>query len=152
MAQKSGITRKSIGNYERGDRIPPVDTLNKIAKALEVTPNDLVEFQGGIVNIGENIKRYRKLKKITQKQLAKDIGKSEITIRKYENNDTNPPVEVIKKIAKVRNVSIYELIGEPYEAVRNDIDLSLIPTSNLLEELNKRDDFPIKLELKNYES
>lgn len=36
LANYSGITRESIGNYERGDRIPPADILDKIAKAFKV--------------------------------------------------------------------------------------------------------------------
>ncbi|MFL0195312.1 helix-turn-helix domain-containing protein [Clostridium sp. WILCCON 0269] len=63
------------------------------------------------MNIGENIKKYRKLKRLTQKQLAENIGKSEITVRKYENNDTNPPLDAIDKMAKALNVSVTELIG-----------------------------------------
>ena len=43
LAIKSSITRESIGNYERGDRIPPSDILNKIAAALEVPINRLLE-------------------------------------------------------------------------------------------------------------
>lgn len=42
LAQKSNITRESVGNYERGDRIPPSDILNKIAIALDVSVNDLI--------------------------------------------------------------------------------------------------------------
>lgn len=63
------------------------------------------------MNIGENIKKYRKLRNITQKQLAKDIDKSEITIRKYENNDTNPPLNIIYKIADALNVPRSLLLG-----------------------------------------
>lgn len=46
LAEKSGITRESIGNYERGDRTPPADILNKIALALDVTTDDLIT--GGV--------------------------------------------------------------------------------------------------------
>lgn len=42
LAEKSNITRESVGNYERGDRIPPSDILNKIAIALNVSVNDLI--------------------------------------------------------------------------------------------------------------
>lgn len=43
LALNSGITRESIGNYERGDRIPPSDILNKIAVALGVPVSKLLE-------------------------------------------------------------------------------------------------------------
>lgn len=43
LAEKSNITRESVGNYERGDRIPPSDILNKIAIALNVSVNDLIK-------------------------------------------------------------------------------------------------------------
>lgn len=43
LALNSGITRESIGNYERGDRIPPSDILNKIAAALGVPVSKLLE-------------------------------------------------------------------------------------------------------------
>ena len=36
--------------------------------------------------IGENIKKYRKRKGLTQKELGAALGLAEITIRQYENN------------------------------------------------------------------
>lgn len=48
--------------------------------------------------IGQRIKTIRKLKKITQKELASQIGKKEITIRKYENGDISIPMETLNKI------------------------------------------------------
>lgn len=42
LALRSGITRESIGNYERGDRTPPADILTSIAKALDVTTHELM--------------------------------------------------------------------------------------------------------------
>lgn len=44
LAKESEITRESIGNYERGDRTPPADILNKIAKALDVSIDDLIGY------------------------------------------------------------------------------------------------------------
>ncbi|WP_346894038.1 helix-turn-helix transcriptional regulator [Clostridium sp. UBA871] len=43
LANKSGVSRVSIGNYERNDRTPPADILNKISIALGVSVNDLLE-------------------------------------------------------------------------------------------------------------
>jgi len=42
LAEESGITRESVGNYERGDRTPPADILKRIAEALEVDISNLI--------------------------------------------------------------------------------------------------------------
>lgn len=63
------------------------------------------------MNIGENIKRYRKEKKLTQQQLADQINKSTITVRKYEANDTLPPIDVLGDIATVLQVPVDFLLG-----------------------------------------
>lgn len=41
LAEKANISRVSIGNYERGDRVPNIDVINKIANALNVTIGEL---------------------------------------------------------------------------------------------------------------
>ncbi|MCB2294681.1 helix-turn-helix domain-containing protein [Clostridium algoriphilum] len=49
LAEMAKISRVAIGNYERGTREPTATILNKIATALGVTINDLVEkisFEG----------------------------------------------------------------------------------------------------------
>lgn len=45
LAEMAKISRVAIGNYERGAREPTVETLSKIAKALETTITNLVEFK-----------------------------------------------------------------------------------------------------------
>lgn len=42
LAENSNVTRESIGNYERGDRTPPADILNKIAVALDIPVTKLL--------------------------------------------------------------------------------------------------------------
>ena len=61
---------------------------------------------------GDNIKKYRKLNKLTQKELSEKIGKNERTIRGYEANDTIPPTSVLIKIGEVLNVSTEKLIND----------------------------------------
>lgn len=58
---------------------------------------------------GELIKKYRKEKKITQKQLASLIGKAEITIRKYESGALVPPLETLYSIAKALEIPVENL-------------------------------------------
>lgn len=62
------------------------------------------------MNLGEQIKKYRKAKGMTQKELAEKIGKGYSTVQKYELNLTQPPVEVIKEIAIVLEVPMIDLL------------------------------------------
>lgn len=61
--------------------------------------------------IGENIKRIRKEKGLTQKALGERCNISEGNIRKYESNRQKPKIETIQRIANALGVSEYELQG-----------------------------------------
>lgn len=61
------------------------------------------------MSVGENIKEYRKNKKITQKQLAELINKNDRTIQKYEKGEIIPPIPVIEEIAKALNCEYTDL-------------------------------------------
>lgn len=60
------------------------------------------------MSLGSKIKELRKLKKMTQSELADIIGVKTITIRKYESNEREPNMETLKKIAKALNISPIE--------------------------------------------
>ena len=64
--------------------------------------------------IGQNIKKYRKqnTKKITQKELAQEIGVCTSLIGSLESNNINQGISIynLYKISKVLNVPINKLI------------------------------------------
>lgn len=62
------------------------------------------------MTVGENIKRIRKEKGLTQKQLAEKCGMYESQVRRYELGKANPKLETIRKIAKALDVDVWELI------------------------------------------
>ena len=63
------------------------------------------------MTVGENIKRIRKQKRLTQKQLGElcNPSISAATIRKYELNILNPKLETLQKISTALDVSITDL-------------------------------------------
>lgn len=73
-------------------------------------------------NVGLNIKKYRKEKGLTQEELANKIGKSTITIRKYESGDILPSLKSVYEIAKVLEISDSDIIGEVEVYTGCDID------------------------------
>ena len=72
------------------------------------------------MTVAENIKRIRKEKHLTQKQLGEKCGMSESTLRQYEIGYRNPKIQTIKRIADALGVSLGELIGNDYESVSSD--------------------------------
>lgn len=62
------------------------------------------------MNIGENIKKYRKIKKLSQQDLSKLSGIPRISISRYENGDRVPNIDIIKKITTALDVSLEAFI------------------------------------------
>ncbi len=63
------------------------------------------------MTVGQNIKRLRKEKGLTQKQLGDKCGLADSAIRKYELGGANPKIETLDKIASVLETTTDELRG-----------------------------------------
>ena len=64
------------------------------------------------MSIGNNIKRLRIEKKLTQKKLSELTGISEVMISQYELGLRNPKLENLQKIAKALNVHSLVLLDQ----------------------------------------
>lgn len=62
------------------------------------------------MNIGENIKKYRKQKGLTQVELADMCGLSRNAICKYEKNEREPNFKIVELICSSLDISITNLI------------------------------------------
>lgn len=62
--------------------------------------------------IAENIRKFRKERNMTQKQLGEKCGMYESQIRKYELGTTNPKLGTIIKIADALGVDAAEILAE----------------------------------------
>ena len=61
--------------------------------------------------LSDNLKKIRKLNHLTQKELAEKMELAEITIRKYENGERKPSIEMVEKLAAVLKVTPLDLLG-----------------------------------------
>lgn len=84
------------------------------------------------MSVGQNIRKIRKEKGITQKKLSELTGIAEITIRQYEAGKYKPKVEQVEKLAKALDVTPFDIIGE------NIKPLSEYSTKELLQEIERR--------------
>lgn len=116
------------------------------------------------MSVGENIKKYRKEKGITQTQLGKIIGKSLRMIQKYEavdntENSVTPSIELLQKIAEALEIPINSLLESPGswyisgEGLEVDMDEAAIEKHEKYLNDQKRieKDFKHLIEIKVYE-
>ncbi|EDS76438.1 transcriptional regulator, MerR family [Clostridium botulinum C str. Eklund] len=81
------------------------------------------------MNLGEKIKKYRKLFKLTQEELAAKLEISKHTLSKYEQNQRKPNIEMLNKIAKALDVTVNDLME--FEELKKEVT-SIEETENLL--------------------
>lgn len=80
--------------------------------------------------LGEKIKSYRESKNMTQNDLANILEVSAGTVSKYESGALEPNIESLKKLAKLFETSIDELLNDEKEK----IDISKINVLDILRE------------------
>lgn len=62
-------------------------------------------------DFGMLLHELRKKKGMTQKQLADKLGVTEATVSRYESNTATPPLDTLRTISSIMNVSLDELLG-----------------------------------------
>ncbi len=85
--------------------------------------------------LGEEIKKYREEKQMTQVEVADVLGVKPATISKYEAGTLEPNIESLKKLAELFGVSVDELLKE------DEFDVSKI---NVLEVLREQKEMKLK--------
>ena len=61
--------------------------------------------------LNENIRKLRKIRHLSQVELANDLGVSKQCISNWENDNILPSVDMLVKIAKFFNISTDALLG-----------------------------------------
>ena len=88
------------------------------------------------MKVGNKIKEYRELNKMTQKDIAEILGVEPATISKYEAGTIEPSIESLKRLAETFNITVDELIKD-----EEKFDVSKI---NVLEVLREQKEMGLK--------
>ena len=78
--------------------------------------------------IGENIKRLRTVRNLTQEQLAEALNVSSVAVSKWERGDTMPDISMLPRLAYYFRVSIDELMS--YDACAVDLEIGTFITEH----------------------
>jgi transcriptional regulator with XRE-family HTH domain len=89
------------------------------------------------MDISANIKRIRKIKNISQKQIALELGMAQAQYSIIESGKTIPTIPTLQKIADILEVDIIELIKNPGK--EEEINLSLLEKVKLLDTLEEEE-------------
>lgn len=74
--------------------------------------------------VGKRIKKWRKLKKITQSELGAKINKTLSSVQKYEKGNVTIPIDVLNNIAIALNIGIDKLICDETDQDTSNIKLT----------------------------
>lgn len=99
-----------------------------------------------MTSIGERIKELRVAKKLTQTELAKEVGLAYIQAGRYETQKSNPSSDVLQKLANALDTTTdYLMRGSTDDVVSAQLtDKELLNQLKEVEKLNKEDKHLIK--------
>lgn len=76
------------------------------------------------MELGKNLKKYRENNQMTQKEIAEILNVEPATISKYESGILEPKIESLKKISKIFEITIDELLKDEKDNVNvSNIDI-----------------------------
>ncbi|MDU3323694.1 helix-turn-helix domain-containing protein [Clostridium sp.] len=82
------------------------------------------------LRIGSVIQKLRKLKGLTQEQLAESIGVSKAAVSKWESGSTYPDITLLSPIARLLDTTVDGLLEFEENLTKNEIDEILMKCSN----------------------
>lgn len=130
IAEKMGVTKGSYSMWECGTDTIPLRRLNEFCNLFNVSIDYVVGFSDTkkyrnskpdikIKITGENLKKIRNKKGLTQVALANELNINQPTWNRYENSKTLILTVVLVDLAKKYNYSIDKILGKDKD---KDID------------------------------
>lgn len=78
---------------------------------------------GSRMNTGELIRKYRKIRGMTQPELGNKVGLSDSAIRNYELGNREPTEEQLEAIAKALKINVQSLAAYNVTSARDALEL-----------------------------
>lgn len=91
------------------------------------------------IMIGDNIRRLRTAKAVTQEQLAEALNVSSVAVSKWERGETMPDISLLPKLAYYFQITIDELMSYDASAVELEIQAFLKAHERAAQEYNRKE-------------
>lgn len=93
------------------------------------------------MNFGENLKRLRKERNLSQEQLSEMLNVSRQAISKWESNKTYPDIENLMLLRNIFNITLDDLLfDENTDKIEDMIESSKLPTNSINYDENESED------------
>ena len=114
LSRRAGLSFSYLSEIERGAKKPSLKTLEKIAKALNVTSSQFFaeEQAGPGLSPGERIRLLRGEKKLSLEELARQTGLSPSYLSEIERGAVSPSLGAVQRLARFFGVSPAALLGQ----------------------------------------
>lgn len=113
LSKMTGISANTLyAIIKRDNKSMQAENLINIARALNVSIDELFGEDYDLDSIGYKIRECRKRKGLSQEELANKIGVKRAVVSKYETGKISPRIDTVQKIARALDVSVDELLGE----------------------------------------
>lgn len=93
--------------YVSGNSIPVISYLKKANKN-----GNMLRKEVSVMTLGKRLKRLRTSRGLTQKELADSLHVTFQTVSKWENDENEPDIATLKRIAKLYGISLDYLLGD----------------------------------------
>ena len=104
LGDRMGIDASTVRKYESGRLNPKIETVQKIADALEMPVGAFLPSMGLAENFGSRVREARKKQQLSMEQLGQKMGISGSLVGRYERNVENPKPDTIKRFADALGV------------------------------------------------
>ncbi len=118
IANILNISKYTYSHYETQDAIIPLKHLIKFCNHFNISIDYILNLTKEIKyknlkkeNLNNNLKLYRKLNNITQKELANELNITQSTISEYEKGHKIISTPILYSISKKYNISADYLLG-----------------------------------------
>ncbi len=114
MGELTGLSFTYLSEIERGTVCPSVETIRSLAQFFDIPVSMLVNSQK-TSSLPTKLQYIRKLKNLSQKELAQKAGVSPGLVAQLELGKVNASLKTVNKLAEALNVSVCYLIMDQQE-------------------------------------
>lgn len=113
LAHKASLSLSYLSEIERGSKRPSLKTIDKLAVALNVGKNQLVDGEVEYsLSLGDKIRMMRSDKKFSLQDFSQKAGISLSYLSEIERGTVYPAISTLKRIAEELEVPASTLIGQ----------------------------------------